>query len=103
MASAGADTQGAIGYMLQQCLTNDLRQRGIHKEVVSLVTQVVVDHEERALADPCKPIGSFMDHETAQRCRDELGWRVAAAVSFHGPTAAAAVIQVFERTTGDRT
>jgi carbamate kinase len=72
----GADTQGAIGYMLQQNLVNDFRQRGIDKSVVTVVTQVEVDAADPAFETPAKPIGSFMDEEEALRRRDEEGWDV---------------------------
>jgi len=72
----GADTQGAIGYMLQQNLVNDFRQRGIDKSVVTVVTQVEVDASDPAFEKPAKPIGSFMEEEEAMRRRDEEGWDV---------------------------
>ncbi len=72
----GADTQGAIGYMLQQNLINDFRQRGIHKSVATIVTQVEVDRNDPAFENPSKPIGSFMDEATAKRRQEEDGWDV---------------------------
>jgi carbamate kinase len=72
----GADTQGAIGYMLQQNLVNDFRQRGIDKNVVTVVTQVEVDAADPAFQNAAKPIGSFMGEEEAMRRRDEEGWDV---------------------------
>ena len=72
----GADTQGAIGYMLQQNLVNDFRQRGIDKSVATVVTQVEVDVNDPAFQNAAKPIGSFMDEEEAIRRRDEEGWDV---------------------------
>lgn len=72
----GADTQGAIGYMLQQNLVNDFRQRGIDKGVVTVVTQVEVDAADPAFETPAKPIGSFMDEEEAVRRREDEGWDV---------------------------
>ena len=72
----GADTQGAIGYMLQQNLINDLRQRGIHKSVATVVTQVEVDVNDPAFKSPSKPIGSFMEEPEAKRRRDEEGWDI---------------------------
>jgi carbamate kinase len=72
----GADTQGGIGYMLQQSLTNDFRQRDIHKSVVTIITQVEVDPSDPAFARPSKPIGSFMDEATAMQRRDADGWDV---------------------------
>ena len=72
----GADTQGAIGYMLQQNLVNDFRQRGITKSVATIVTQVEVDANDPAFANPSKPIGSFMEEAEAKRRRDEEGWDI---------------------------
>jgi carbamate kinase len=72
----GADTQGAIGYMLQQNLVNDFRQRGITKSVATVVTQVEVDVNDPAFNTPNKPIGSFMEEAEAKRRRDEEGWDI---------------------------
>ena len=74
--SCGADTQGALGYTIQQCLYNDLKTRGIKKEVVTVVTQVLVEKDDPAFLNPSKPIGSFYDEPTAKRYRDERGWTV---------------------------
>lgn len=73
----GADTQGAIGYLLQQNLINDFEQMGIDKGVVTVVTQVEVDPDDPAFAKPSKPIGSFLSEEDAKRRRDEEGWDIA--------------------------
>lgn len=73
----GADTQGAIGYALQQNLLNDFRRLGLGKSVVTVITQVEVDPEDPAFGSPAKPIGSFLEQEEAFRRRDEEGWRVA--------------------------
>jgi carbamate kinase len=73
----GADTQGAIGYLLQQNLINDFEQMGIDKGVVTVVTQVEVDRNDPAFAAPSKPIGSFLDKEEAVRMRDHEGWEIA--------------------------
>jgi len=72
----GADTQGAIGYMLQQNLVNDFRQRGIAKNVATIVTQVEVNPDDPAFGAPSKPIGSFMDEAKALQRREEDGWDV---------------------------
>jgi carbamate kinase len=73
----GADTQGAIGYILQQNLTNDFERMGIEKGVVTVVTQVEVDAADPAFASPSKPIGSFFSEPDAIRRRDEEGWDIA--------------------------
>ncbi|MDD5467561.1 MAG: carbamate kinase [Anaerolineales bacterium] len=72
----GADTQGAIGYALQQTLQNELQRRGIHKPVATVVTQVLVDKDDPAFKHPTKPIGSFMDEAEASKRAEEMGWNV---------------------------
>ncbi|HEY6057733.1 MAG TPA: carbamate kinase, partial [Candidatus Limnocylindrales bacterium] len=72
----GADTQGAIGYELQQNLANDFRRMGMERQAVTVVTQVEVAADDPAFAAPSKPIGSFMDEQRALRRRDEEGWAV---------------------------
>ena len=53
----GAETQGQIGYMIQQALKNEMRARGLARPVISVVTQVLVDADDPAFAMPVKPIG----------------------------------------------
>lgn len=72
----GADSQGAIGYALQQTLQNELHRRGIKKSVATVVTQVLVDKNDPAFKNPTKPIGSFMDETEAKRREKEMGWSV---------------------------
>src|SRR5512136_3409038 len=72
----GADSQGAIGYALQQTLQNELFRRGIKKNVATVVTQVLVDKNDKAFQNPSKPIGGFMDEAEAKRREKELGWSV---------------------------
>jgi carbamate kinase len=72
----GADSQGAIGYALQQTLQNELFRRGIKKPVATVVTQVLVDKEDPAFKNPSKPIGSFMDEAEAKRREKEMDWAV---------------------------
>ncbi len=72
----GADSQGAIGYALQQNLQNELNKRGIKKNVATVITQVLVDREDPAFKKPSKPIGGFMDEDEAHRRADDLGWDV---------------------------
>jgi len=71
---AVGDTQGAIGYMFQKALSNELQRRGINKPVVTLVTQTRVDAKDPAFSNPTKPIGAFFDHPTALKRQQELGW-----------------------------
>jgi carbamate kinase len=63
----GADTQGAIGYMIQKALRNEFKERGIDRKAVTVVTQVEVDSEDPDFLNPSKPIGSFLDEETAKQ------------------------------------
>jgi len=72
----GADSQGAIGYALQQNLQNEFRRRGIKKPVATVITQVCVDKEDKAFKNPSKPIGGFMDESEAKRREKDLGWSV---------------------------
>jgi carbamate kinase len=74
---ADADTQGAIGYMFQRGLYNELRRRGITRDVVALVTQVRVSPDDPAFQRPTKPIGAHMDEDTAKALAQQLGWTVA--------------------------
>ena len=71
-----ADTEGAIGYMIQQSLTNRLRKEGINKCVVTVLTQVIVDKHDKAFSNPTKPIGPFFTKEEAERFRREKGWHI---------------------------
>jgi carbamate kinase len=73
---AVGDTQGAMGYMFQKAVGNELRRRGLSRPVVTVVTQTVVDAADPAFAHPDKPVGSFLDEATARRRAAELGWTV---------------------------
>ena len=76
MDYATADTQGAIGYMFQKALYNQLRKQGINRSVSTVVTQVLVALDDPAFQRPTKPIGSFMDAATAHQRAQEQGWIV---------------------------
>ena len=70
----GADTQGAIGYALQQSLYNHFRKLGIQKSATTVITQVEVSRKDPAFQNPTKPIGSFMDEADAKRRQQQDGW-----------------------------
>ncbi|MDP9209335.1 MAG: carbamate kinase [Actinomycetota bacterium] len=70
----GADSQGAIGYALQQNLHNEFRRHGLDRQAATVVTQVEVAADDPAFRNPTKPIGSFMDAEQAQIRRERDGW-----------------------------
>jgi len=76
MDVAGAMSQGWIGYMIQQALRNELRKRGIEKEVVTIITQTIVDKKDPAFQNPTKPVGPFYDEKTAKKLAKEKGWVV---------------------------
>jgi carbamate kinase len=71
-----ADTQGAIGYELQQNLAHDFRRLRIDRQAVTVVTQVEVAADDPAFAKPSKPIGTFMDEATARQRQERDGWDV---------------------------
>lgn len=73
---AGADIQGAVGYMFQKALGNEFRRRNIRKPVATVVTQVLVNQDDPSFQLPTKPIGSFLDREIALKHRDQDGWTV---------------------------
>jgi len=63
----GAETQGQIGYMIQQALANELRAQGIRRPVASVITQVLVDADDPAFTTPTKPVGPFLPRESPSR------------------------------------
>ncbi len=73
MDYAGADTQGAIGYMGQKALYNEFKKRGMTKQAVTVVTQVEVSADDPAFEKPTKPVGSFLDEATAKERMETLG------------------------------
>ena len=71
----GADSQGAIGYALQQNLCNEFRRLGVDREAATVICQTEVAADDPAFKNPTKPIGGFMDEEQAERRRKE-GWDI---------------------------
>jgi len=74
--SCGADTQGAIGYHLQQNLYNEFKRREMKKAAATVVTQVLVDKDDPAFQNPTKPIGGFLDEDEARKRAEKEGWAV---------------------------
>lgn len=70
----GADSQGGIGFMLQQVLGNVLRRAGFTTQVATVITQVAVDPDDPAFREPTKPIGPFYWEEEARALERERGW-----------------------------
>ena len=74
--ACGAETQGLLGYIIQQTLKSKLEKRGIYKEIATVITQVIVDKNDDAFNKPTKPIGRFYTKEEA----DEISKRTGASV-----------------------
>jgi len=73
-----ADSQAGMGYMICQCLINELGQRGRECDACTIVTTVLVDRNDPAFAHPTKPIGPFLTEEEARRHQEKDGWQVVA-------------------------
>jgi carbamate kinase len=69
-----AQTEGSLGYYLQQELLNSLRRRDIRRFVVTVITQVIVDAADPAFGKPTKPVGPFLSEDEARRREREFGW-----------------------------
>ena len=70
----GAMSQGYIGYHLQQAIQFELKSRKLERQAVSVITQVVVDKEDKAFQTPVKPIGMFYTKQEADRMEKEQGF-----------------------------
>ncbi|HWU41269.1 MAG TPA: hypothetical protein VN203_26750, partial [Candidatus Acidoferrum sp.] len=71
-----AMTQGQLGYMLQQSLMNELKAHSLNLNVVTMITQVLVDREDPDFAHPSKPVGAFYDRRTKEKLEAERGYRM---------------------------
>jgi carbamate kinase len=71
-----AESQGSVGFLLQQALSNHLLIAGVEREVVTVVTRVVVDATDPSFASPSKPVGMFHERQEAERLSRERGWRM---------------------------
>lgn len=69
-----ADTEGGMGYMVEQCLQNKMHDRGIKKEVATIVTQVLVDPEDPSITNPTKFVGPFYKKEKVAEMSKRPGW-----------------------------
>ena len=76
MDYAGADIQGALGYMFSRAFRNEFKRRAIERKPVAVITQTLVDRNDPAFTDPTKPIGSYFDEANAKRIAVEQGWSV---------------------------
>ena len=71
-----ADTQGGMGYMIEQSLQNRLLKEGIDREVGTVLSQVLVDPEDPQMKNPTKPVGPFYDRDRDEQLRDENNWHI---------------------------
>ncbi len=79
-----AESEGFIGYMIQQCLSNTLKREHIDKSVIALITQVIVDEDDPSLSHPTKPIGPYytkdeakqMEKDGVKMIKQPRGWRM---------------------------
>jgi carbamate kinase len=71
-----AETEGSMGYLLQQALLNHLKRRDIYRYVVTMVTQVIVERDDPAFQSPSKPIGTFLTKEQAAAMQAKFGWKI---------------------------
>ena len=79
-----AESEGLIGYMIQQCLSNTLKREHIDKSVIALITQVIVDEDDPSLSHPTKPIGPYYTEDEAKQMEKDgikmikqpRGWRM---------------------------
>jgi len=72
----GAQSQGSLGYLIQQTLARTLRKKGVERDVVSLVTQAMVDPDDLAFQKPSKPVGPYYGEEQARKLSAEKGWKM---------------------------
>ncbi|MBN2746366.1 MAG: carbamate kinase [Bacteroidales bacterium] len=70
-----AETQGSIGYLIEQQMRNVLREEGIEKNIITLITQVVVDKNDEAFLKPTKPVGPYYSEAEAYSMEQERGWQ----------------------------
>ena len=73
MDYCGAQTQGAIAYLIEQGMNRVMVRHGLRRRVVSLVTQVVVDKDDPMFRNPTKPVGPYFTREQAEHFREETG------------------------------
>lgn len=79
-----AESEGLIGYMIQQCLFNALKKAGVDKPIATLITQVLVDEDDSSFENPTKPIGPYYGEDEAKEIleegyhvsRQKDGWRI---------------------------
>jgi carbamate kinase len=71
-----AETEGNVGYFLQQTFLNHLKRRDIYRYIVTVITQVIVERDDPAFQNPSKPIGTFLTKEQAEIMKAKYGWKI---------------------------
>ena len=79
-----AQTEGSLGYFLQQGMLNEFERTNLKKYVVTVVTQVIVDKNDEAFKNPTKPVGPFLTREAADKRHEELGWIISEDAAGRG-------------------
>lgn len=77
-----ADSQGGIGYMIERVLRNVLKEEGLERDIITMITQNVVDKNDMAFKNPTKPVGKTYDKETSDKLTKEKGWIFKASPKF---------------------
>ena len=97
-----ADSQGGIGYMIERSLRNLLKKHGLKRDVLTLVTQVIVDKNDPAIKNPSKRIGQFYSKEKADELEKSKGWIFKETAkqkgSYRRVVASPTPIEIFNRT-----
>jgi len=70
-----AETQGSIGYMIEQQMHNVLKENGLKRNIITIITQVVVDKNDEAFLKPTKPVGPYYSEKEAYNMEHERGWK----------------------------
>ncbi|BDV02202.1 MAG: carbamate kinase [Candidatus Hepatoplasma vulgare] len=76
LALSGAMSQGYIGLHLEQAIKNEFLKRNLKKDVITIVTQSIIDENDPSLKNPTKPIGSFFKEDEAKKLAKENDWFV---------------------------
>ncbi|UCE07234.1 MAG: carbamate kinase, partial [bacterium] len=69
-----ADTEGGMGYMVEQCLQNKLNDRNIERDIATIVTQILVDPEDPSISHPTKFVGPIYSEEKVEEMKKRPGW-----------------------------
>lgn len=71
-----ADTEGGMGYMIQQSLYNAFKKQKINRSVITIITEMLVDPSDPEVVDPSKFVGQFYTEDEAMNHKKEFGWQI---------------------------